>query len=111
MSFMLNNVSLIGRLTDDAKPATAANDNTYCKFTLAVQRDKDNADFIDCVAFGKSAELIAEHNGEKGMLLGVCGRLESSSYTDKDGVKRKAVTVVVQDFTFIGRTAGTKEGA
>ena len=55
----MNNCSFIGRLTD--KPELAGEDKKqYCRFTLAVQRDKDNADFIDAVAFGSYANVITK---------------------------------------------------
>lgn len=109
MAYMMNSVNVIGRLTDDVKIEMSSKGKSYCKFTLAVQRDKENTDFIDCVVFDKVAENIEKYNGEKGMMLGVTGQLETSSYDDSDGIRRKSATVVVRDITFVGRSLNGKE--
>ena len=66
----MNNVVLIGRLTKDPELKYSQSGKAYCRFTVAVNRDfnKDEADFINCLAFGKTAETIAEWLG-KGRIL------------------------------------------
>ena len=97
----MNVISLVGRLTD--KPELAGEDKKqYCRFTLAVQRDKDTADFIDAVAFGQYANVITK-NADKGEMLGITGRLETGIYTDKDDIRRKSASVIVGGITLIGK--------
>lgn len=71
------------------------------KFTVAVNRQfkKDEADFINCVAFGKKAETIAEFF-KKGSPINIEGRLQTGSY-EKDGVKHFTTDVVVDNFEFV----------
>jgi single-strand DNA-binding protein len=76
------------------------------KFTLAVNRPRFNkdkpqeADFINCVCFGKRAEAIANYV-QKGHRFGVIGRLQINKYTDKEGNNRWSSDVVVSDFEFM----------
>ena len=94
----MNKVILVGRLIRDTETRVTQGDNpTYIsRYTLAVDRKfkKDgepSADFINCVAFGKSAEF-AEKYFFKGMKVGVSGHLQTSSYTNKEG--QKVYTVI-----------------
>ena len=97
----MNRICLIGRLTRD--PELRENENTTrTTFTLAVNRDqiKDGerqADFIDCIAWNKLAEIIFKHLN-KGNQLGIEGRLQKNSYEDREG-NTKYYTVVVVDKT------------
>ena len=97
----MNKVVLVGRLTKDPELRYAAgSDTAVCKFTLAVNRmKKDEADFINCVAFNKTAETIAQYL-IKGRMLGVSGSLQIGSYDAQDGSKRYTADVIVQSFTF-----------
>jgi len=99
-----NNFSGIGRLTKDIE-IRKAGDNPVCDFTIAINRfvkDKDHpmSDFIDCVAWNKTAENIEKffHKGDR---IAVSGRVQVDNYEDKDGVKRKSWKVQVADFDFI----------
>ena len=100
----MNKVLLIGRLTRDAELSQSG--STYAKFTLAVNRqfkDKDGskkADFINCVAFGKTAEVLTQYT-QKGSQIGVEGSLQVSSY-EKNGVKQFSTSVVVESIEFLG---------
>ena len=58
---MINRVILIGRLTKKAELKSTPNGKSVCNFTLAVQRDKDNTDFINCTSWGKTAEVLAQY--------------------------------------------------
>lgn len=106
----MNKVILIGRLTRDPELNFAAGSGTaVTRFGLAVKRPfkKDESDFINCVAFGKSAETIAQYI-TKGRQLAVTGSIRSGSYDAKDGSKRYTSDVVVESFEFIGNNSGNK---
>lgn len=97
---MLNKVFLIGRLSKDVETRYSG-ETAVSKYTLAVDRkgkDKE-ADFINCVTFGKSAEF-AEKYLRKGMKIAVTGRIQTGSYTDKDGRKVYTTDVVVEEHEF-----------
>lgn len=103
----MNKIDLIGRLTKDPELKFAAgNGNAVTKFTLAVNRPRfdkskpQEADFINCVCFGKRAEAIANYV-LKGHRFGVSGRLQITKYVDKDGNNRWSTDVVVEDFEFM----------
>lgn len=95
----MNQVTLIGRLTKDPD-IRQANDTTVARYTLAVDRKKDEADFISCVAFGKSAEF-AEHYLRKGTKIAIEGRIQTGSYTNKDGNKVYTTDVIVRNHEFV----------
>lgn len=102
----MNKVVLIGRLTKDPDLKFAAGTGTaITNFTLAVNRPKDKngevkADFINCVAFGKTAETIAQYL-TKGRQLAVFGNIRTGSYEAQDGTKRYTTDVYVEGFDFI----------
>lgn len=104
----MNSVNLIGRLSNSPEIRHTANNQVVCRFTLAVTRRFKNqagdyeADFINCVAFGKTAELIGNYV-EKGQQLAVEGRIQTGSYTAQDGSKRYTTDVVVENITFINQ--------
>ena len=97
----MNKVVLVGRLTKDPELRYAAgSDIAVCKFTVAVNRmKKDEADFINCVAFNKTAETIAQYL-TKGRQIAIAGRIQTNSYTSDDGTKRYTTDVVVETFEF-----------
>lgn len=102
----MNSVNLVGRLTNSPQLRITTSGQQICRFSLAVTRRFKNqagdyeADFINCVAFGKTAGLINEYI-QKGDLLGVDGRIQTGSYTDSDGSKRYTTDVIVENITFI----------
>ncbi len=108
-----NKVILMGNLTRDVETRTTPSGQTVGNFSLAVTRSwkdqngqtQDQTSFINCVAWGKVGEIIAQYV-QKGSPLLVSGRLDQRSYEDKDGNKRQAVEVVVEDFNFIGGGRG-----
>ena len=108
-----NKVILMGNLTRDVELRTTASGQTVANFSLAVTRSwrsqdgqqQDQTSFINCVAWGKVGEIIAQYV-KKGAPLLVSGRLDQRSYEDKDGNKRSAVEVVVEDFNFVGGGRG-----
>lgn len=109
---MYNRSILIGRLTDDPELTTTPNGKNVCNFSLAVDRPyKDDAgnrqaDFIPCVAWGKTAENFAAYFA-KGKAIGVEGSLQSRSYTGKDGVKRYIVELMVERWFFVESKKGS----
>jgi single-strand DNA-binding protein len=91
----MNQVSLIGRFAKDPELRYIASGTAICNFTLAVRNpfDKDgNADFIQCVAWGNGAELVAEKH-VKGNMIGVDGRISTRNYENNEG-QRVYVTEV-----------------
>lgn len=104
----MNKVILIGRLTRDPELNHAAGSGTaVCRFNLAVARPfkKDETDFINCIAFGKTGETIAQYM-TKGRQLAVTGSIRTGSYDAKDGTKRYTTDVTVDLFEFIGNGQG-----
>ena len=100
----MNKVILIGRLTKDPDLNFAAGVGTaVCRFTLAVPRPfkKDETDFINCIAFGKTGETIAQYI-TKGRQLAATGSIRTGSYDAKDGTKRYATDIIIDSFEFIG---------
>ncbi|MBR4667745.1 MAG: single-stranded DNA-binding protein [Butyrivibrio sp.] len=104
----MNKVILMGRLTRDPEVRYSQGDNSMAiaRYTLAVdrrragnQQDGQNADFIGIVAFGKSGEF-AEKYLKKGTKVVVTGRIQTGSYTNKDGVKVYTTDVVAEDQEF-----------
>ena len=90
----MNNVTLIGRLTADPE-IRDAKDTTVARFTLAVDRiGSEEADFIRCVAFGKSAEFVDDYF-TKGLRVGVTGRIQTGRYEDKDSGKTIYTTDII----------------
>lgn len=96
----MNKVALIGRLTKDAETRYTPAGMAISRFTLAVRRKKDEADFISCKAFGKTAELLEKYV-KKGDQIGVSGRIETGSYDGKNG-KVYTTEVIVDDFDLLG---------
>lgn len=113
-----NKVILMGNLTRDVEVRTTASGQTVASFSLAVSRSwrgqdgqqQEQTSFINCVAWGKAGEIIAQYTS-KGSSLLVSGRLDQRSYEDKDGNKRQAVEVVVEDFNFTGGRGDNSGGS
>lgn len=109
----MNKVILMGRLTRDPEVRYTQGDNAsaVARFSLAVDRrfkkDGDQtADFINCVAFGKTGEFIEKY-GHKGTKFVVEGRIQTGSYTNKDGQKVYTTDVVVEQVEFAESKAST----
>ena len=97
---MLNNVSLVGRLTKDPEiRILQQSEKVVASFTLAVQRTKDDVDFIPCEAWNKTAESIRDYV-TKGSLIGVEGSIKVESY-DTDNGRRTFTKVVANKVHFI----------
>ena len=105
----MNKVILVGRIVKD--PVVNENGGTKtAKFSIAVQRDYKNkdgkyeADFPNCTAFGKTADLISTYF-HKGSQIGIDGRISTGSYTNKEGNKVYTTEVLVKSVEFIGSKA------
>ena len=99
----MNKVALIGRLTrdPDVRYSQGGEPMAIARFTLAVDRRTKNrdADFISCVAFGKSGEFVEKYF-HKGMKVAVIGRIQTGSYDNKDGHKVYTTDVVCEELDF-----------
>lgn len=102
----MNKVILMGRLTRDPEVRYSQGEKStaVARFTLAVDRrfkreGDQTADFINCISFGKSAEF-AEKYFRQGMRVTICGRIQTGSYTNRDGNKVYTTDVVVEEQEF-----------
>ena len=100
----MNNVALIGRLTRDPEVRMTTSNTAVGRYTLAVDRrskrdGEQSADFIPCIAFGKAAEF-AEKYFQKGLKIAVTGRIQTGSYTNREGQKVYTTDIVVETQEF-----------
>ena len=106
----MNKVVLVGRFTKDPELRYATgNGIATSRFTVAVNRQgkKDEADFINCVAFNKTAVLIAQYFA-KGRRIAISGSIRTGSYLKDDGTKIHTTDVVVEDFDFIDSNSSNR---
>ena len=106
----MNHFIGIGRLTRDPNVKYTQSGKAYASFTLAIDRRKSGAgnqqaDFISCVAWEKTAEVISQYTG-KGRKIAVEGRIQTRSYDGNDGAKRYVTEVVVQSMEFCDSKGG-----
>lgn len=101
----MNKVVLVGRLTRDPE-VKYSNNTAVTRFTLAINRNykkdgqQQETDFINCVAFNKRAEAIANYV-QKGHKLGVAGRIQTGSYTNQEGQRIYTTDVIVDEMEFL----------
>ena len=100
----MNVVILMGRMTRDPELKYTSGGKAFANFSLAVQKTKDEVEFIDCTAWEKTAETIAEYF-RKGNRILIQGRLSVSNY-EQNGEKRKSTKVVVNSFECV-ESSGT----
>lgn len=102
---MLNNCTIQGRLTRDPELRYTASNTPVASFTLAVDRSRKNAngeydtDFIDCTAFGKTAEFV-KNWFSKGMMAIVVGHIQSRNWEDRNGNKRTSIEINANEVLF-----------
>ena len=99
-----------GRMVSDPETSTTQSGKILCKFTLARNRpfNRDESDFINCVAWGKTAELIGDHHN-KGSLISVTGEGRQERW-EKDGKKQSKIILSVESFSFMpNKKDGTTE--
>ncbi len=113
----MNKVELIGRTTRDpeVRYSSGENSSANASFTLAVNRrvrqgEEQQADFIRCVAFGKQAEFIEKYI-KKGVKLAVIGRIQTGSYTNKEGQRVYTTDVIVEELEFAESKNSGSEGS
>jgi single-strand DNA-binding protein len=113
----LNKVMLMGNITKDPQLTYLPSQTPVCEFGLAVNRTwtgqdgvkKEEATFVDCTCFGKTAEILAKYK-KKGDPLFVEGRLKLDQWEAQDGSKRSKMRVVVENFQFLNRSGGPGGG-
>lgn len=93
--------TLVGRLCNDPEAKEDKNGKTYAKFTLACQKDKDNADFIFCQAYGQSANVVLDFC-KKGNQLVAVGRLNLNTFPDKEGFERTVLNCNISSVALVG---------
>ena len=109
---MLNHVDLMGRICNEIELRRTGSGVAVCSFALAVDRDFKNSageketDFFDIVCWKNTAEFVSQYF-RKGMMAVVSGRLQTRSWTDKDGNKRKTQEVVADNVYFGERKIDT----
>ena len=104
----MNKCALVGRLTKEPEIRYSQGENATAtaRFSVAVNRRFKNAegnydaDFINCVAFGKTAEFLEKYF-KKGMAIGLTGHIQTGSYTNKDGQKVYTTDVIVEETEFV----------
>jgi len=112
----MNKVCLIGRFTAKPELRYVNSDVAVVKFKLAVNRKFNSqdgqreADFINCVAWRKTADLIAKYF-DKGNQIGLEGHIQTGSYEAEDGTKRYTTDVVVDEFSFVESKAEKENNA
>lgn len=114
---MLNIAVIMGRLTAAPELKTTNSGISVCSFSVAVDRNYSRAggerqtDFINCVAWRQTAEFISKYF-TKGSMIAINGSIQQRSYTDRDGNKRNAFEIIVDNANFCGSKAesGTTSG-
>lgn len=104
----MNKAILVGYVGQD--PTTGDGKTNWARFSVAARDGKDSTFWGNCVAFGKTAELVASYVG-KGDLIGIEGRLSSGSYTDNNGIKHKTTSIVVDRLHFFSNKSKEESGA
>ena len=96
----MNKIVLIGRITKDLELSTTNSGKSVCEFSLAVNRDKEHADFINIQTWNASAENIVKYQG-KGSLISVLGELRVDTYTKQDGTKAYKTYVLANNIEYL----------
>lgn len=108
----MNTVCLIGRITKDLELRYSQSNVAMCKFTVAVNRrtKEKETDFINCVAFGKTAEFLTSYFG-KGRAIAITGHIQTGSYTNKDGNKVYTTEVICDSLDFADSKRESEQAA
>lgn len=107
---MINSVVIMGRLTYEPELKATQSGVSVINFQIACDRNYQSqgqerkADFIDCIAWRQTAEFISRYF-HKGSMIAIEGAIQTDNFTDKDGNKRKSVTVVANNVSFCGSKA------
>lgn len=111
----MNKIILIGRLTKDVEMHNSENNKAVARYTLAVNRPfrkngEQQADFLPCTAFGKTAELAGQYLS-KGVRVAIEGRVQTGSYTSQEGQKVYTTDVVVERQEFLEQRVDNSQPA
>lgn len=109
----MNLIILVGRTTKDIEIRTTASGTTVANFTLAVDRyskGEKTADYISCVAYNKTAELLNTYVS-KGQKIGIVGRISTGSYQNRNGDKVYTTDVIVNEVEFLEPKKKTEDAA
>lgn len=96
----MNRITLTGRVVAKPELRYTSSNKGFTRFSIGVNRQKEGADFINCIAWDKTAELICNYL-DKGSFIGIEGRLQTSSYEKQDGTKGYTTDVYVQNIEFL----------
>ena len=111
---VLNSVIMMGRLTADPQERQTQNGNAFTAFTIAVERafagkgEERPTDFFDVIAWGKAGEFSLKYF-KKGQLVAIQGHMETRTYEDKNGVKRKGYTIIAEHLHFAEPKRSTEQ--
>ena len=100
----MNSVNLVGRLGQDPKVGNVTSGSKVATLSLGVERktkEGKTTDWIDCVAWGKTADVIEQYT-HKGERIGITGTLQTRTYETANGDKRKAYEVLIEKLEFLG---------
>lgn len=104
----MNSITLSGNIVREHETRTTTSGKIVINFTVAVRKNRDETEFIDCVAFEKQAEVLRDFTG-KGSPILLQGRLQSRSYEAKNGENRKVWEVWVERVELLGKREERKE--
>ena len=96
----MNRVCLVGRLTANPELRTTSTNKNVCQFSIAVNRDKEKADFLDCTVWEKQAENLCKYQ-KKGSLISIEGQLRKDSLDKADGNKEYRTYVYVNQIEYL----------
>ncbi len=106
----MNQVQLIGRLTHDPELKYLPQGMPIVKFRLAVNRNKDEADFINCIAFNKVAENLANYQ-KKGSRIAIVGKIQTGSYENQQGQRIYTTDIVANNIEFLDSRSDSQNSA
>lgn len=102
----MNRVVLVGRITKDLELQKTAGGTSVVKFNVAVQRDKDNADFPNIVVYGKMADNLCQYQ-KKGSLVAIDGRIQTRTYQRQDGSNAYVTEVIASNVEYLSSKSQT----
>lgn len=100
----MNRICLCGRITKDLELSKTSTGKSVCNFTIAINRDKDNADFIDIQVWNEQADNLCKYQS-KGSLIGVDGSLRTDTYNKQDGTKGYKTYVLANHVEYLSSKA------
>lgn len=96
----MNQVNLLGNICQDLEVKETSTGKKTLKFSIAIRRTKEESDFINCTAWNKTAEMIAQYF-KKGDSIAITGNIKTGTY-EKDGVKKYSTDIWIEKFYFVG---------